>query len=135
MNVTKDVINDLLPLYAANDCSGDTRKLVDDYLQRNPAEAEQLRRIMSAPVPGAAPSPAELDEARSLRKARRTVRRRSFLLGLAIFFSLTPFSFFVTEKQSYWLLLDAPMTALIYGALGVVCWAAYAVARYRLRIL
>ena len=135
MNVTKDVINDLLLLYAANDCSGDTRKLVDDYLQRNPAEAEQLRRIMNAPVPRPAPSPAELDEARSLRKARRAVRRRSFLLGLAIFFSLTPFSFFVTEKQSYWLLLDAPRTALAYGALGVVCWATYAVVRYRSRIL
>ena len=51
MNVTKDIINDLIPLYVANECSADTRALVDEYLQRNPQQAEELRRIMATSVP------------------------------------------------------------------------------------
>jgi hypothetical protein len=101
--------------------------LVEEYLRQNPREAEELKRIMNLPAPGAVPSPARLDEAQSLREARRRVRRRSYLLGLAIFFSLTPFSFLATGARTYWLFLEAPKTALVYGALGVACWIAYAV--------
>ena len=70
MNVTKEIINDLIPLYAANECSADTRALVDEYLQRNPQQAEELRRIMATSVPQAVPSAKSLDEVRSFREAR-----------------------------------------------------------------
>ena len=131
MNVTKDVINDLYPLYAEKECSADTRALVEEYLQRNPQHAEELRRVMSTPLPGAVPPAQGLEEVQSLREARRRVRRRSWLLGFAIFFSLTPLSFLHTGGKTYWLFLEAPWTALIYGALAVVCWIAYAVMRSR----
>jgi hypothetical protein len=134
MNVTKDIINDLIPLYAANECSGDTRALVEEYLRQNPREAEELKRIMTQAIPGAMPAAARLEEAQCLREARRRVRRRSFLMGLAIFFSLTPFSFLATGGRTYWLFLEAPKTALIYGALGIGCWIAYAVGRKRSQI-
>ena len=52
MKVTKEIISDLIPLYAANECSADTRALVEEYLQQNPAEADELRQILSAPWPG-----------------------------------------------------------------------------------
>jgi ferric-dicitrate binding protein FerR (iron transport regulator) len=131
MNVTKDVINDLFPLYLEKECSADTRALVEEYLERNPQHAEELRRVMSAPLPGTAPPAKDLDEVRSLRAARRLVRRRSWLLGLAIFFSLAPFSVYHTGERTYWLFLETPRTALIYGALAVVCWSTYAVMRNR----
>ena len=59
MNVTKDVINDLYPLYVEKECSADTRALVEEYLQRNPQHAEELCRVMSAPLPGAPAAGAE----------------------------------------------------------------------------
>ena len=39
MNVTKEVITDLFPLYAANECSKDSRALVELYLRDNPDQA------------------------------------------------------------------------------------------------
>ena len=135
MNVTQNVISDLFPLYASNECSSDTRALVEDYLRQHPREAETLRLAQETRLPVATPSYAALDEVRSLRAARRHVRRRSWLLAFAIFFSLAPFSFGATHGKVWWLLRDGPGTALVYGLLGVVCWAAYAVARRRSRSL
>jgi len=135
MNVTKEIINDLIPLYAANECSADTRALVEEYLQRNPRQAEELRRVMETSVPEAVPSAKSLDEVRSFREARRRLRRRSWLMAFAIFFSLAPFSFVWTSGRVWWLLRDAPASAAVYCALGVVFWVIYAVERRRSRSL
>src|SRR2546423_4511048 len=131
MNVTKDVITDLFPLYVEKECSADTRELVQEYLRRNPGQAEELQRIMKTPLPGGVPSPAGSDELLALRKARRLVRLQSWMLGLAIFFSLAPFSFLYTEERTYWVLRDAPATAITYGAIGLLCWIGYAFMRSR----
>jgi hypothetical protein len=135
MNVTKDIISDLIPLYVANECSADTRALVEDYLQRNPQQADELRRIMSTPVPGAVPPAQGLNETRAFREARRRLRYRSSLMALAIFFSLAPFSFSSIEGKTWWMLRDATGAALIYAAVGVVFWVLYAVYRRRSRSL
>jgi hypothetical protein len=135
MNITKDIINDLWPLYAANECSPDTRALVEEYLQRNPREAEELRRITETSFAATPLPPIRSDEVRSLREARRRFRRRSWLLAFAIFFSLAPFSFSHTGDKNWWMLRDAPHSALVYGVLGVLGWVAYAAERYRSRSL
>ncbi len=131
MKITKDVISDLMPSYVANECSSDTRALVDEYLRGNTRDAEELRRLMDSPVAGPVLPAAALDEARSLREARRQVRRRSFLLAIAIFFSLTPFSFLYSEGHTRWLFLESPGTALVYCGLALVCWVTYATIRNR----
>ena len=135
MNVTKEIINDLIPLYAAKECSADTRALVEEYLQRNPQQAEELRRVMTTSVRADVPSVKSLDEVRSFREARRRLRRRTWLMALAIFFSLAPFSFVWTSGRVWWLLRDAPASAVVYAALGVVFWVIYAVERSRSRSL
>ena len=129
MNVTKDIITDLYPLYIEQECSADTRALVEDYLRSNPQHAAELRQVMSTPLPGAVPPAQQLAEADALRAARRGVRRRSWLMAFAIFFSLAPFSFFAAEGRTWWLLRDAPGSALIYATLGVIFWILYAVQR------
>jgi ferric-dicitrate binding protein FerR (iron transport regulator) len=131
MNVTKDVINDLYPLYLEKECSADTRALVEEYLQRNPQDAEELRRVMSAPLPGAVPAAKNLEETQALQEARRRVRRRSWLMALAIFFSVAPFSFVSIQGQTWWFLRDATGSALVYAAIGVVFWILYAIERRR----
>lgn len=131
MNVTNDIINDLIPLYVANECSADTRALVEEYLQRNPQRAEEVRRIMNTPIPGVASPAKGLDEMRAFREARRRLRRRSWLMAFAIFFSLAPFSFFSADGRTWWLLRDAPGSALVYAGLAAVLWILYAVERRR----
>jgi ferric-dicitrate binding protein FerR (iron transport regulator) len=135
MNVTKGVIADLFPLYLEKECSPDTRALVEEYFQSNPQDAQELHRIANTSLAGGAPPAKDLDETRSLREARRVVRRRSWVLGFAIFFSLAPFSVLHTGERTYWLPLEAPGTALIYGALALVCWIAWSVMRSRSRSL
>jgi hypothetical protein len=125
MNVTKEVITDLFPLYVANECSKDSRALVEQYLQDNPHQAEELRRVMNTPLPGGTTPLAGSEEVRSLREARRRVRRQSFVLGLAIFFSLLPFSLLVTGGRIYWVFRESPLTAIVYGLLGIVSWSTY----------
>ena len=135
MNITKNVINDLFPLYAANECSPDTRALVDEYLKSNPQQAQELKRVMNTPMLGTPLPAASLDEARSLRETRRRLRRRSWVLGFAIFFSLAPFSFFAGSNQTWWMLRDAPKSALAYGAVAILGWIVYAIQRSRSRAL
>jgi ferric-dicitrate binding protein FerR (iron transport regulator) len=135
MNITKEIITDLFPLYVGNACSADTRALVEEYLRQHPREAEELRRTMDAPVPGLRPTPKQLDEMESLRRAKQLVRRRGWLMGLAIFFSLAPFSLIHTQERTYWLFMEAPWSALVYGAVAVGLWVAYAEMRRRSRTL
>jgi len=104
---------------------------VDEYLQRHPQHAEELRRVMTVPLPGAAPKPKDLSETQALQEARRRVRRRSWLMALAIFFSLVPLSFVSVDGKTWWFLRDATSSALVYAALGVVFWIIYAVERRR----
>ena len=135
MNVTKDIINDLIPLYVANECSADTRTLVEEYLQQHPEEAVELQRIINTAVPDAVPLAKNLDEVRAFREARRRLRLRSSVMALAIFFSLVPMSSFVDDRRSWWMLRDAPGTALIYAVIGVVFRIIYAVDRSRSKSL
>ena len=135
MNITEDIITDLYPLYLENACSADTRVLVEEYLQRHPQLAEELRRITSTPLPSAVPSSKDLAETQSLQEARRRLRRRSWLMALAIFFSLAPFSFVSVGGHSWWMLRDATGSALVYAALGVVFWILYALERRRANAL
>jgi hypothetical protein len=131
MNITKNVITDLYPLYAENECSADTRALVEEYLRANPADAEEFRRIAVMSLPPARLAPAQLDEAMALRKARRAVRFRGTVMGFAIFFSLCPFSVSHSPGQTHWLFLEAPLVALLYGTIGVALWFVYASMRRR----
>ena len=131
MNITKDIINDLIPLYVANECSPDSRTLIEEYLKQHPQQAGELARIINTPAPRAVPPSKGLDELRSFREARRRLRRRSTLMALAIFFSLAPLSFFSGDGRSWWMLRDAPGTAAVYGAIGVVFWVLFTVDRRR----
>ena len=135
MNVTKEIIADLFPLYQEKECSAETRALVEEYCRRHPQDAQEFHRIASTSLPRGTPSARDLGEAQSLREARRVVRRRSWVLGFAIFFSLVPFSIIVNDERTFWLLRDSPRTALIYGALALVLWAVWTFMRNRSRIL
>lgn len=130
MNITKNVIADLYPLYVEKECSEDTRLLVEDYLGVHPQEADELRQIMQARLP-ASPVPAQsLEEVRSLRRARRRVRQRGWVMGLAIFFSLCPFSVQVDNaKHVHWLFLEAPWQAGCFAAIAALLWTFYIILR------
>lgn len=124
MKVTEAVIEDLLPLYLANEVSADTRALVDEYLKTHPemakraAEQEPELPRVGMPVEG---------ERLVLRRTQRMLRLRSFALGFALAFTLTPLSFGdFDERGLHWIFWpDQAEFAVASLILGAICWVQY----------
>lgn len=126
MDVTRNVIIDLLPLYVANECSPDTQRLVEAYLETHPDLQQQAQQFAANLLPSTVPPELNREaELKSLKSTRRRLKLRSFLLGFAIFFSLVPFSFGKVDGVSFFMLTDSPVSALIYGSIGIGFWIAY----------
>lgn len=72
MDVTKNVILDLLPLYLADEVSPDTRALVEEYFETDPELRDLAERVKnSMSLPGNIPVPlTEEDELKSYRKSK-----------------------------------------------------------------
>ncbi len=125
MKVTADVINDLLPIYASGECSGDTRLLVEEFMKANPGmrpATDTIEESLSSSIHGHLTLN---DELKSLKATRRRLKIRSSVMGLAIFFSIAPFSFIYTQGKLYSLISESPISAIVYGSLGVICWGIY----------
>lgn len=82
MNITCDIIKDLLPLYAEDMVSRDSKKLVDDHLCGCDGCARELAELKKAPR-----VPMEVDAA-SLKRVGDTIRRRRILAVMAAVFLL-----------------------------------------------
>ncbi len=139
MNVTREVILDLFPVYLSGEASPATRALVEDYLKQDTELALRLRLQWAGNFASAVPSaiPPEL-ELRSLRRARKLLRLQSWLLGFGIGLTLTAlsttFSFQGRRlKDIRLLLLDYPAQLGIFLLLGIFCLAGYFLIRRRLR--
>ena len=131
MTVTRDVILDLLPLYFAGQVSGDTRKLVDEFLQTDPDFARMSRRFDTLLKDGGSVPEPSASERRTFERTRRLLRYRNQTIGVAIAFSLMPFAFGFHGGQVDWILLrDKPVVAVTWLLTGLVCWiAAYVIGR------
>jgi hypothetical protein len=126
MKITEEVMNDLLPLYFAAECSGDTKMLVEEYFQEHPEFEQQSRQKYKDPFAEKdVPSLTHTEEVRTLRSTRRWMKVRSFVLAFAIFFSLCPFSYYRTDNGSAFLFLEHPSEALIYVPVAIVFWGFY----------
>ena len=90
MQVTRNVIVDLMPLYNSGEASHDTRALVEDYLRRDPALRQLVDASEAGEVPPAPPSDAERI---ALEKTRRLLRRRQWVMAFALLCTLLPLSF------------------------------------------
>ena len=139
MNVTREVILDLLPAYLSGEASPATRTLVEEHIKQDAELAQRLHLLMANNLAKAAPPvlPPEL-ELRSLRRTRRLLGWQRWLFGLGIFFSAmllsNEFSFEGGHlKEFHFLLRDYPAELGICVVLGLVCWIAYFSIRRRLR--
>ena len=134
MNITKDIVIDLLPLFFSGECSSDTKRLVTEFLAANPDFEQQVRASSESPLPkGIPPQLRKEDEMNALARTQRMLKWRSILMGFAIFFSVAPFSFFYTHEKFSWLLMESPASAIIYGVIGIAFWAGYFLQRRKTR--
>ena len=96
MEITRNVILDLLPLYSANEVSADTRALVEKYLETDPELANVAKQLAAMEKPGDIPVLLSQDDK---MKAYKKARRRQFLCaiilaGVLSMLAITIFVFF-----------------------------------------
>jgi hypothetical protein len=92
MSVHENVILDLLPGVRAGQASAESRSLVEEYLKANPQLATYAALM---------PTPDTQLELRTLERTRKEVGRNGWNKGLAIFFTLMPFSFVIDEHGGF----------------------------------
>lgn len=57
MNISRNVILDLLPLYIADEASPETRELIDQYLETDPELAKVAQKLSAAELISEVPIP------------------------------------------------------------------------------
>ena len=85
MKVTRNVIEDLLPLYLADEVSADTRTLVEEYLETDPELANMAQDLAKTELPGDIPVPlTKEDQMEAYKEARRLMFLRTVILAITI---------------------------------------------------
>lgn len=137
MNITPDIINDLLPVYLAGEASEDTRALVEEWLQAHPDLARSVREQASrtaALLSHLTPAPAEEEAEKSaLERVRRFSRQRTYVLGFAIAYTLVPLTFTWDDRIAWVMMRDNPKQAVFFWIAAFGCWLAYYLMGRRLR--
>jgi anti-sigma factor RsiW len=133
MNVTRDVVKDLLTVYLAGEASADTRALVEGWLRTDPdlaRQADEARRGDLPPVPMPEPSV----EKRALIRTRRWLRARMIVLGVAVYFSTLPFTVVFNRQGFRGLLIQDWPERIALFAVAAVLWVVFFVLSRRLRV-
>ena len=123
MQVTRDIVIDLLPLYQSGEASKESRAAIEEFLRTDPSLAQMASQDPGTILPATGAS--EL-ERRTITQTRATIRRRSWILAAAIWFTLLPFSFgFRGGRVTFFMLRDQPESIVLLLAAAVL-WFLYA---------
>ena len=139
MNVTREVILDLLPLYLAGEASPATRALVEEYMEQDRELAQRIREQGADNLGKIAPAALPPDiELRSLRRTRALLGWQRWLFALGITFSALSLSGEISFheghiKEFHFLMRDYPAQFGSFAVLAIVCWIGYYFIRRRLR--
>lgn len=135
MNVTREIVKDLLPLYAAGEACEDSRAAVEEWLRNDPELARLAAALADdAPPPLTAGMPQASGKA-ALASTKALLQRRAWLLALALLFTGLPGSFVFEDGSLRFLMLrDAPLVSAISLAIALCLWIAFARVVRRLRV-
>lgn len=81
MDITRNVILDLLPLYLAGEVSSDSRALVEEYLESDLELANVAKQLAAAEKPKKIPAPVVQEDSMGLY---RRARFRTFVFAIAL---------------------------------------------------
>ena len=139
MNVTREVVTDLLPIYFSGEASGDTKVLVEDYFRQDP-DFERIARSAATPLEtlrAARPIPASAEkEKRDLESVLWGLRRRQWLFGVSLLLTLAPLSSVFSHGHIVSLMgRDAPWHAFQWSLAAVLWFIYFARLRWRMKKL
>jgi anti-sigma factor RsiW len=133
MEITREVIKDLLAVHLAGEASPDTRALIEDWLRTDPELARQVEQAKRSDLP-AAPAPPPTTEKQALDRTRRQLRWRTILFGTAIYVSTLPFSVTFNRAGFRGLLIEDWSERGVVIAAAIVLWAVYWRQSRRMRV-
>lgn len=143
MNVNRDVVIDLLPVYFSGEASESTRVLVEEYFREDP-DLARIARSASKDVEVLRAAPVGQDEwekklALELGRERARVRAESVhavCAFAALMFTLTAVAFEVRDHKLIFLNWQKyPLAGLGFAMGAVISWFAFWLARTRFAIL
>ncbi len=135
MNVTREIVKDLLPLYAAGEASPESRTAVEEWLRTDPELARVLVALRDDAAPQAVPPTTPSVGQTTLATTKGLMCRRTWLLASALFVTGLPFSFVVGDEGLRFLMIrDAPGVSTVYLAVALTLWCAYGIVVRRLRV-
>ena len=135
MNVTREIVKDLLPLYVAGEASAESRAAVEEWLRTDPELARLAAELAEDGEPSARQGVTPAAGQAALLETKALLRRRSWLLALALFMTGVPFIFSIDSSGlRYWMLRDAPLMAAVNACSAIALWIAYFRVRRRLRV-
>ena len=89
MEVERNVILDLLPLYFADEVSAETRALIEKYLETDPELAVLAKASTAIEFPEEIPIPlSKEDEMEAYNEAKRLLLQRTIIWAVVIAFAL-----------------------------------------------
>jgi hypothetical protein len=129
MNLTSEVVTDLLPIYFSGEASNGTKSLVEEYFHDHP-DFERMARSAGTPLetlrtapPVVAPSE---KEKRDLENVRCGLDRRKWLFGVSLFLTLSPLSFYFTHGHVVSLMAgDGLWEAAFDWSMAALFWFLY----------
>jgi|RhiMetdeSRZDD1v2_1073273.scaffolds.fasta_scaffold1013100_2 hypothetical protein len=134
MNVTRNVIEDLLPAYLAGEASQDTIALVEEFLRQDADLARHVEGLSGNPLAELPEILQPTYEKETLDMTKRLLRWRSTLMGLALFLTLFPFTVHFSSGRVTWVFLEGAPAALAAIVLSAVaCWGGFFYVRSRLQ--
>ena len=134
MNISRDVVKDLMPVYLAGDASADTRALVESYLKSDPELASDVKAARAASLELPA-TPAPSAEKQALDATRQLIKSRTSTLVVAMVFTVLPLTFvFHGTTITFFLIRDAPLIGLTWWVTAAIMWIWHVTIRRRLRV-
>ena len=129
MNVTREVMTDLLPVYFSGEASEDTKQLVEIYFRENP-DFERIARGAAMPLEQlrrTAPIAAEAEREKcDLQWARKEFLRRRVVFGAALFFTFAPLmTVYKNERLDWTAFLNDPWLLALFWCVAGLFWFQY----------
>lgn len=118
MNITRDVMTDMLSVYFSGEASEDTKRLMEEYFRANP-DFERIARRAVTPLEelrGAALAPSAAErEKQDLEWVREELLRRRLAYALAFLFTLAPLMSIYRDGHLVWRAVFSDVTFFCWG--------------------
>lgn len=135
MNVSDDVMNDLLTIYLAGEASAATKALIESHAQQNPLFASKIQAAgaLSLNDPATVEPSRDL-ELQALAKTRQFIFLRTLFFASAVLFTLLPLVFTFDARGAQFLILGRyPGLMWSFWSIATASWIAWYVMHRQVR--